>query len=131
MKNWIIALAILIIPLVSYYILDKTHSNTTGFEAQASYNKPVVIKFYSPMCLDCKKLEAVIKEVMPKYADKVTYQNINGQSSDKTTEALVQKYNINLVPTMVFVKKDGKVFKRTEGTLSKKELENILDGLTK
>ncbi len=131
MKNWIIALAILVIPMVSYYILDKTHSNTTGFEAQASYSKPVVIKFYSPMCLDCKKLEAVIKEVMPKYADKVTYQNINGQSSDKTTEALVQKYNINLVPTMVFVKKDGKVYKRTEGALSKKELENILEGLTK
>ena len=27
MKNWIIALAILIIPMVTYYVLDKTHSD--------------------------------------------------------------------------------------------------------
>ena len=131
MKNWIIAIAILIIPMVTYYVLEKTNSNTSGFEAQASYNKPVVIKFYSPMCLDCKKLDTVVKEVMPKYADKITFQNINGQSNDKNTNELVQKYNINLVPTMVFVKKDGKIYKRTEGALTKKELENILDGLIK
>ncbi len=131
MKNWIIALAILIIPMASYYVLDKMNADKTGFEAQASYNKPVVIKFYSSMCLDCKKLETVMKEVMPKYADKVTYQNINGQSSDKASEALVQKYNVNLVPTMVFIKKDGSTYKRTEGCLSRQELESILDGLLK
>lgn len=131
MKNWIIALAILIIPMATYYVLDKTNSSKAGFEAQASYNKPVVIKFYSSMCLDCKKLETVVKEVMPKYSEKVTYQNVNGQASDKASEALVSKYNVNLVPTMVFIKKDGSVYKRTEGCLTKPELENILDGLTK
>ena len=33
MKNWIIALAILIIPMVTYYVLDKTHSDKAAFEA--------------------------------------------------------------------------------------------------
>lgn len=131
MKNWIIAIAILVIPMVAYYALDKSSSNNAGFEAQAQTGKPVVIKFYSPMCLDCKKLEGVIKEVMPKYADRVTYQNINGQSSDKAAEAMVQKYNVTLVPTMVFIKKDGTVYKRTEGCLAKEQLDNILNTLTK
>ena len=86
MKNWIIALAILIIPMVTYYVLDKTHSDKAAFEAnaQSTYSKPVVIKFASPMCLDCKKLEGVMNEVMPAYADKVTYQKINAQSNIKT-----------------------------------------------
>lgn len=133
MKNWIIALAILIIPMMTYYVLDKTHSDKAAFEAQAqsSINKPVVIKFYSPMCLDCKKLEAVMKEVMPKYADKVSYQNINGQANDDATNALVAKYGVNLVPTTVFLKSDGKIYKRTEGALSKNELETILNALIK
>lgn len=133
MRNWIIAIAILVIPMVAYYALDKNAAERAAFEAQASQtmNKPVVIKFFSPMCLDCKKLEAVIKEVMPKYSDRVTYQNINGQSSDKASEAMVQKYNVTLVPTMVFVKKDGTVLKRTEGCLAKEQLDKILSDLTK
>lgn len=56
MKNWIIALAILIIPMVTYFVLDKTQASKAAFEAQATQNmsKPVVMKFSSPMCLDCK-----------------------------------------------------------------------------
>lgn len=133
MRNWIIALAILVIPMVAYYALDKNAAQRAAFEAQAaqSMNKPVVIKFYSPMCLDCKKLDGVVKEVLPKYAERVTFQNINGQSSDKATEAMVQKYNVTLVPTMVFVKKDGTVYKRTEGCLAKEQLDKILSDLTK
>lgn len=131
MKNWIIALAILIIPMATYFVLDKTHQDTAGFEAQAVNNmgKPVVIKFYSPMCLDCKKLESSINEVMPKYADKITYQKVNGQANDAASTALIKKYTVNLVPTMVFVKKDGAVYKRTEGYLTTPELETIIKGL--
>lgn len=131
MKNWIIALAILIIPMVTYYVLDKTHSDKAAFEAnaQSTYSKPVVIKFASPMCLDCKKLEGVMNEVMPAYADKVTYQKINAQSNDENTQALIKKYTVTLVPTMVFLKKDGALYKRTEGYMPKSQLEKILKGL--
>ena len=47
MKNWIIALAILIIPMVTYFVLDKTQASKAAFEAQATQNmsKPVVMKF--------------------------------------------------------------------------------------
>lgn len=131
MKNWIIALAVLIIPMMTYFVLDKTNSDKAAFEAQAqsSYSKPVVIKFASPMCLDCKKIESVMNEVMPAYADKVTYQKINAQSNDANTSALIKKYSVTLVPTLVFLKKDGTVYKRTEGYMPKSELEKILKGL--
>lgn len=131
MKNWIIALAILIIPMIAYFVLDKNQANQAAFEAQAvsAMNKPVIIKFASPMCLDCKKLEGVVNEVFPKYADKITLQKVNAQSSDDVTKSLIQKYNVTLVPTMVFLKKDGKVYKRTEGFMNANEFEKLLKGL--
>lgn len=128
MKNWIIALSILILPMVAYFVLDKTHNDTTGFEAQAS-SKPVIMKFSSPMCLDCKKLDTTINAVIPAYADKVTYEKINAQSSDARTAELIKKYNVTLVPTCVFLKKDGQVYKRTEGFMEKTEFENLVKGL--
>ena len=133
MKNWIIALVILVVPVITYYALDKNAAQKAAFEAQAAQAtaKPIVIKFYSPMCLDCKKLDSVVKEVLPKYEDRIVFQNINGQANDKNTEALVAKYNVTLVPTMVFVKKDGTVYKRTEGCLAKEQLDHILSEITK
>lgn|SRR5574344_1142702 len=131
MKNWIIVLAILLVPLAAYFVLDKTNSDKTAFEAQALQNsgKPVVIKFASPMCLDCKKLESVINDVMPKYADKITLQKINAQDNSPITTDLIKKYNVTLVPTMVFLKKNGSVYKRTEGYMTNSEFEKILKGL--
>ncbi len=133
MKNWIIALAVLLIPMLTYFVLDKTNSDKAAFEALAkpSYTKPVVIKFASPMCLDCKKLESVMNEVMPKYAGKIDYQKINAQSNDAETRKMIKKYSVTLVPTMVFLKKDGSMYDRTEGYMSKSQLEKILNGLLK
>ncbi len=133
MKNWIIAIAVLIIPMLTYFVLDKTNSDKAAFEAQAktSYEKPVVIKFASPMCLDCKKLESVMNEVMPKYTDKIIYKKINAQSNDNNTQNLIKKYSVTLVPTTVFLKKDGNMYERIEGYMSKSQLEGILNGLVK
>ena len=131
MKNWIIALAVLILPLATYYVLEKTN-NSTAIEAQAKDSSlPSIIKFASPMCLDCKKLDAVMLEVMPKYEGKINYQKIDTQLNDSNTTAMIKKYNVTLVPTMIFEKKDGTVYKRTEGYLNKKEVESILNNLTK
>ena len=133
MKNWIIALLILVVPLVAYYSLDKNAKTRASFEVLAleDTNKPKVIKFYSPMCLDCRKLDAVVKEVMPKYSDKVVYQEFDGQSSDKRTQEMIKTYNVNLVPTMIFLQKDGMIYKKTEGYMSQKELVSVLNAITK
>lgn len=131
MKNWIVALIILVVPVIAYYALDKNSQNKVAFEAQAQVGKPSVIKFYSTMCLDCKKLDVVTKEVMPNYADKLNYQAYNVQNNDKAVDALVQKYGVNLVPTMLFIKESGEVVKKTEGYLTNKQLEQNLNALLK
>jgi len=128
MKNWIIALTVLILPIMTYFILEKTNATTTEAIAQNSA-LPTIIKFASPMCLDCKKLEATMIEVMPNYNGKVNYQKVDAQSNDANTTALIKKYNVTLVPTLVLLKKDGTIYKQVEGYFTQNELKSMFDGL--
>ncbi len=129
MKNWIVALAVLLLPIITYFVLDKTNGDKTNFEAVAAPGKPAVIKFGSTMCLDCKKMDAMMNEVMPQYTDKVVYEKINSQSNDKHTQSMIQKYNVTVVPTVIFLNKDGSVYKKTEGAYDKNEFEKYLKGI--
>ena len=73
MKNWIIALAVIILPIATFFVLEKTNATTaTEAVAQNTFSLPTIIKFASPMCLDCKKLDATMSEIMPAYEKQVT-----------------------------------------------------------
>lgn len=129
MRNWIVALAVLLLPIITYFVLDKTNGDKTNFEAVAAVGKPAVIKFGSTMCLDCKKMEAMMNEVMPEYSEEVVYEKINSQSNDRHTQSMIKKYNVTVVPTVIFLKKDGSVYKKTEGAYDKHEFEKYLKGI--
>ena len=131
MKNWTIVLIVLILPLIAYYFLDKSKLDNGSNIAVAQTGKPTVIKFHSSMCLDCKKLEVVTSNIMPKYQQQINYQDINVQTSNSKMKELVKQYDITLVPTMIFKNSNGDVFKRTEGYISEEQLENILKSLLK
>lgn len=131
MKNWIIALAVLILPMMTYFVLEKTNATTSTEAVAQNSTLPTIIKFASPMCLDCKKLEATMIDVMPSYSGKVNYQKVDVQSNDTNTTTLIKKYNVTLVPTLVLLKKDGTVYKQVEGYFTKSELKSMFDGLVK
>lgn len=124
--NIFVILAILIIPIFLYSTLKSPDkSNIT----MAAAGKPVVLKFTSPLCMECKELEKVMTVIIPKYEDKVVFEKINVNSSDPNVQAKVQKYDVNVVPTMIFINSKGKVVKKTEGSLPEAQLEKILDEL--
>ena len=131
MKNWIIALAILILPIATFYVLEKTNTATTEAIAQNSSTLPTIIKFASTMCLDCKKLDATMTEIMPEYENKINYKKIDVQSKDAETSAMIKKYNVTLVPTLVMLKSDGTVYKQIEGYFTKNDLKSIFNALLK
>ena len=66
-------LKILIIPLLAFWGL--TFDKNTSTIAVAS-GKPQILKFSSTMCLECKEVEKVFKELLPKYKDKIDYTEI-------------------------------------------------------
>lgn len=132
MKNWIIALAVIILPIATFFVLEKTNATTaTEAVAQNTFSLPTIIKFASPMCLDCKKLDATMSEIMPAYENKVDYKKIDVQAKDTNTTNMIKKYNVTLVPTLVLIKKDGTVYKQVEGYFNKNDLKSMFDALLK
>lgn len=128
MKNFSIITLIFVVPLVAYFFLTK--GDMSYAQKAADANKPQVIKFTSTMCLDCKKLEKVLKEVYPKYSSKVTLVEVHVQDNNEFTKKQIEKYNVTLVPTMVFVNAKGKKIARTEGYMNNAQLDKYMKALT-
>ena len=126
MKNWIIVLLVFAIPLGLYAYLESNSQSTVAKEEVSMNNtqKPRVIKFYSPMCADCKKISNEMVGVVEDYKDAVTFEEINVSEQTDKNKALIKKYKITLVPTLVFESKDGKMFKKVEGFIEDDEIEN-------
>lgn len=126
-KSLFLILAILIIPVLVFWGL--TFNKDTSTVAEAKTDKPQIYKFSSSMCLECKEVEKIFKELMPQYQDKVYYTEILVDSRNDMKNALIKKYNVKLVPTVVMVNTDGTVNSRIEGAKSKDEFEECIKEL--
>jgi len=127
MKNFSIIALIFIVPIVAYMILSKPDASFAN--KTVAKNRPQIIKFTSLMCLDCKKLSTVFKDVYPKYSSKIVLVEVQVQNNDEYTKKLVEKYNVTLVPTLVFLDSKGKKVAKTEGFLDKEQLEKYMKEL--
>ncbi len=137
-KNIIIIALIFVVPLVAFWILSSTNSTTakTNVETpevqqieEVAIGKPQVLKFTSTMCLDCQTMNKLFKEVFPNYEDKIVLTEISVQDGKDFTNQQIKKYNITLVPTMIFLDSNNKQVRRVEGAIEKDVLENYLKEL--
>ncbi len=99
--------------------VSPVKSNTSG--------KPRMLKFSSPMCSDCKKVTTELVGVIPDYKDAVTFEEINVTDGSKESAALVKDYKVTVVPTLIFMSKDGKIVHKEEGLLTESEIRTHLD----
>ena len=132
MKNWIIVLLIFIIPLGLYAYLDnRATADSCSVTGNAiSIPKAKVIKFSSPMCSECQEVTVEIKKAMENYKDSVIIEEYNVldnyNKGKNLTKDMIKKYKISLVPTLIFMDKEGKTIKK-EGMITSKEIAKILD----
>lgn len=125
-KTIITVLAILIIPILAFFGLTTHKDSSTVVEAKG---KPQIIKFSSTMCLECKEVEKVFKEILPKYEDQITYTEIIVDSRDDMKNNMIKKYNVQLVPTIIMLNSDGTQYKRIETAIPKEQMETYIKGL--
>ena len=123
-KNFLIILFIFLVPLALYWGLTRDKSVTTL--PSLAYNGPEIIKFSSPMCYECQELEKIFEEVYPGFANKVSLRKIDVTQNDKVTKQLIKDYEVKLVPTCIFNDKDGRVIRKTEGSIQPRILENYI-----
>lgn len=127
-KNFSIITLIFVVPIIAYILLAGPDASLAKKVTIA--NKPQIIKFTSLMCLDCKKLSTVMKEVYPKYSDKITLVEVQVQNNDEYTKKQIEKYNITLVPTIITINSKGKKISKIEGFIEKEKLDKIMKDLS-
>lgn len=128
MKNWMIGLLVLVVPVALYMGLKNNKEMEASLSAHAA-DKPCVIKFSSPMCLDCKKIKGELEPLKPVYKDSVTFIEIDATSNDKKTQQQVEEYGVTVVPTVIFLDDANKKVRKIEGFTPKAKLEQYIKEL--
>lgn len=88
------------------------------------YPKITFIELGSLNCIPCKMMQPIMKEIEEKYKELVKVVFYDIRSSEGRPYA--EKYKIRMIPTQVFLDKDGKEYYRHVGFFTKDEIEKIL-----
>jgi len=86
--------------------------------------KVTFIELGSVRCIPCQKMQPVMKSIEEKYG-----KDVKVVFHDVWTEAgapYAKQYNIEAIPTQVFLDKDGKEFFRHVGFFAEEELVKVL-----
>ena len=128
MKNWIITLLVFILPVIGYFGLKNSENSRNSMIAQA-IEKPTIIKFESPMCMDCQKLKKEIETLKPAYSSYINFVDINATSIDKATQEKVEMYGVTVVPTLIFLDSNKNKINKIEGYTNKETVEKHIKEL--
>ena len=120
--NLPLIIAVFVLPLMIYTIL-LTKQSTVDI-ATASTIKPKKVMITSPMCGECIKTKKEVEKIRPKYENLITIEVL--EATTELAKPYIDKYNVNLVQTTFFLKKDGKIHKKIEGGMSESMLEKQL-----
>jgi thioredoxin 1 len=79
---------------------------------------PVVAEFGAGFCPACRKIKPIIQELAIEQDGKIVFLSLDiNEYKD-----LAKQFKINLIPTIVFYDRNGKVKDKKIGFMSKKEL---------
>ncbi len=87
-----------------------------------SRGKPVIADFGLGICMQCKKQSATLEEIRETYGDKVIIRMVNvGKEGE-----LTKRYEVELIPTLVFIDRKGKIVLKKVGPLGYDEIRSQL-----
>lgn len=93
-------------------------------EQQTSKHKVTFIELGSVRCIPCKQMQPIMKSIEEKYGLQVKVQFYDVWTP--VGKPMADKYNIQLIPTQVFLDENGKEFFRHEGFFAEDELIKVL-----
>ncbi len=133
-------LLIAIISLVIFSCKEKTQFNKANFNSQKVVDKiernqsadfknnsvkVTFIELGSVRCIPCQKMQKVIKSVEEKYGTQV--KTIFYDVLTTEGKPYADTYEINLIPTQIFLDSEGEEYYRHEGFFPEEELIKILN----
>jgi len=111
--------------LASLLILFTSGSAQSGKDNQKQFKyKVTFIELGSTLCIPCQQMQPIMKSIEEKYA-----RQVKVVFHDVWTEAGApygKQYNIEAIPTQVFLDENGKEFFRHVGYFPEEELVKVL-----
>jgi len=122
---FLIAFLILFLP-ISFCAQEKEEDT----QPPKKNAKITFVELGSVNCIPCKKMQPIMDSIEEKYGDQIEVIFYDVWKTEGKPYAT--KYGIRLIPTQVFLDKNGKEFHRHEGFYPEKEIDKILQekGLT-
>ncbi|MEJ5315686.1 MAG: thioredoxin family protein [Tenuifilum sp.] len=114
---------------ITAFCIAALSSNTFAqTKSQASKTerkyKVTFIELGSVRCIPCQQMQPILKSVEEKYGKQVKVIFYDVWTDDGKQYA--KKYNINLIPTQIFLDENGKEYFRHEGFFPENELIEVL-----
>jgi thioredoxin-like negative regulator of GroEL len=98
-----------------------------ALEQAKSASLPVLLNFHSTNCYPCIEIEKVIRQVEPEYAGRVKFIIVDVY--DRSEYDLCMQYNIQTIPTTVFLDAKGQIKEGYIGVMDADSMRQILDRL--
>ena len=102
----------------------KEKAEVKRLEQETEDVKVTFIELGSIKCIPCKMMQPIMNEIEEEYKGQVKVVFYDVWTSEGKPYA--QKYGIRIIPTQVFLDKDGKEYFRHEGFFAKDELIKVL-----
>lgn len=103
---------------------DKTEVTVkaeTPPQPTETFALPTMLELGSDGCIPCEMMKPVMEELKKEHGELI---NIEFHDVMRN-QAIARKYRVVLVPTQVFLRKDGTEFFRHEGFFAKEEIEKV------
>lgn len=122
-----VALALLFVPS-TLPAFSAPSAKPAGVDKTSSKGAmPIVYDFSASYCVPCKVIKPIFEEVAKEYKGKVDMQEIDAE--DEKNKALVEKYQANAYPLIVFIDAHGKRTGDINRKVTKKELVDRVEKL--
>ncbi len=105
---------------------EKIYNYTKNSKWKYEGDMPVIVDFYASWCGPCRYIAPFLEELAKEYEGKIKIYKVN---VDKDRE-VAMKMKIRAMPTLFFIKADGK-FKKVLGGLPKANLEHEINNYLK
>lgn len=127
-KLFIVIMAFMAVFSFIAFSIDSSHAATQNTSGKATAKAdPILVTFVeigAARCIPCKAMQPIMKAVEEEYKGQVKVIFHDVWTPQGKADAM--KYNIRMIPTQVFLDKDGKEYYRHEGYFPKEDLVKII-----
>lgn len=102
------------------YITELNGENYDDFVKEGI----VLVDIWAPWCGPCKMISPIVDQISSDYVDQIKV----GKCDADANRDKVMELGVRNIPTIFFYK-DGQIVESTHGSVTKKKLTEIIDGL--